>query len=95
MSKKHSRFSRQALIDRYFKSFNGYLILVLVPIVVYCWVKGPRDFSGRDMSLSYNMAKMISPIFGGYSDTALFIILIIILIIKTEFDFDLKEWSEK
>jgi hypothetical protein len=94
MSKKHSRFSRQALIDRYFKRFNGYLILVLVPLAVYDWITGPRDFSSRDMGLSYNMAKMISPICGGYSYTAVPIIGIIVLIIETEFDFHLKVWSE-
>ena len=82
---KSNRFSKESLIDRYFKRIHGYLLILYIIFalseVVYLF-GGPRLGGGQILS---NLAKKIEPIFFEYSMLVLLLIINAVIVIHAEF----------
>ncbi len=85
---KPHRFSKKSLIDRYFRSPNGYLIIV-VGLFLFDEIKSqPEGSQYIGGQIIYWLSDPLDFIFGGYSISACLVIFILVLIIDAEIKFN-------
>ncbi len=85
---KPNRFSKKSLIDRYFRSPNGYLIVV-VSIFLFDEIKSqPEGSQYIGGQIIHWLSDSLNFIFRGYSISACLAIFILALIIDAEIKFN-------